>query len=111
MNKESGIKNVLYIDTSNNQRIIIGLEINSKKDEIIKEVGKRNSHLVLSLVDEILKKFNLSTKGLTAIEINLGPGSYTGLRVGVAIANSLGTVLHIPINDKNPGDFVEPIYS
>lgn len=42
-----------------------------------------------------LKKY---FKGITAIEVNTGPGSFTGTRVGVAVANALGFALDIPVN-------------
>lgn len=37
---------------------------------------------------------------VTGINVVLGPGSYTGLRVGVAVANTLGYLDKIPVNGK-----------
>ena len=34
------------------------------------------------------------------IEVDRGPGSYTGIRVGVSVANALGFALNIPVNGK-----------
>ena len=44
-------------------------------------------------------------------EVNRGPGSFTGLRVGVAIANALGFLLKIPVNGKRVGELEEPVYN
>ena len=40
-------------------------------------------------------------KDISEIEVNTGPGSFTGLRVGVSIANALGWALGIPVNGKD----------
>jgi len=37
-------------------------------------------------------------KDIKEIKINSGPGSFTGLRVGVTVANMLGFLLDIPVN-------------
>jgi len=37
---------------------------------------------------------------VTEIEVNLGPGSFTGLKIGVAIANTLSFALDIPVNGQ-----------
>ena len=50
------------------------------------------------------------TNGIDAIEVNAGPGSFTGLRVGASIANALSFALGIPVNGKPLGEIVEPRY-
>jgi tRNA threonylcarbamoyladenosine biosynthesis protein TsaB len=44
------------------------------------------------------------------IEVNLGPGSFTGLRVGVSVANALAWTLKVPVNGKKIGELVKPKY-
>ena len=101
----------LYIDSSNNLEIIIKLEIEGKTF-IRKHVGQqRSSQMVLPLIDEILKEHGIKVQEITKIFVNPGPGSFTGLRVGVAIANTLGFLLGISVNDKPVGQMVEPVYS
>ncbi|KQC32191.1 peptidase M22 [Nonlabens sp. YIK11] len=48
-------------------------------------------------IDEILKRNALSTTDLDAIAVSKGPGSYTGLRIGVASAKGLCFALDIPL--------------
>jgi tRNA threonylcarbamoyladenosine biosynthesis protein TsaB len=43
---------------------------------------------------------NLKFKDLAKIQVKTGPGSFTGLRVGVSTANALGFSLGIPVNGK-----------
>ena len=48
-------------------------------------------------IDEMLKKNNLKPNQLDAVAVSIGPGSYTGLRVGLATAKGLCYALNIPL--------------
>lgn len=48
-------------------------------------------------IDEVLKEANVSLSDLKAIAISKGPGSYTGLRIGVSAAKGLSFALDIPL--------------
>ncbi len=100
----------LLIDTSQSTETVVGLRMNGKED-IVTAAGNRQTQQVLPLIDTLLQKHGLTVKNLTNIEVNLGPGSFTGLRVGVSIANTLAQSLRIPINNGIPGELVQPIYS
>src|SRR4030066_1754633 len=86
----------LFIDTSDNQKTIVGLD----DERLEKPTGPDKSQQALLLIDQILKKNKKVISGITEIEVNLGPGSFTGLKIGVAIANALGFALDIPVNGK-----------
>lgn len=102
------MEKILLIDTADREEVVVGLRIGGKTYFL---KGRRvSSQILLPLVDKILKKYHLKTKDLTGIEANLGPGSFTGLRVGVAVANTLGTFLKIPINGRRRGHLVAPLY-
>ncbi len=64
------------------------------------------------MVQRLLEEKKAELSDLKAIEVVTGPGSFTGLRVGVSIANALGYALGIPVNGKkiSEKDIVEPIY-
>jgi len=96
----------LYIDTSDNQKIIVGLD--KKRWEF--KTKKPKSQKLLELIDKTLKKQKKNLKDVTEIEVNLGPGSFTGLRVGISVANTLAWALKVPINNKKIGKLVEPKY-
>jgi len=51
----------------------------------------------MPMIKEILETNNLTTKDLNQIEVVNGPGSFTGVRLGVTIAKSLSYTLNIPI--------------
>lgn len=86
----------LYIDTSDREKIIVGLD-DEKHESVAKE---RASQMLLPFIEELLTKNKKTFKDLTEIEVNTGPGSFTGLRVGVSVANALGWSLGIPVNGQ-----------
>ncbi len=87
----------LYIDTSDSEKIVIGLNDNRFESKAKQKASQR----LLPFIEEVLKKKNKTIKDITEIEVNTGPGSFTGLRVGVAVANTLGWVLGAKVNGKN----------
>jgi tRNA threonylcarbamoyladenosine biosynthesis protein TsaB len=86
----------LYIDTSNNQKTIVSLD----DDRVEQSTGVDKSQQVLVLINKILEKNKKNMKDISEIEVEIGPGSYTGLRVGVAVANGLAWSLKIPVNGE-----------
>ena len=102
-------KIILYIDTKDNRRISVVLEIDGKKDEINKTTSVWTSQLLLPAIAEILQRNKISIFQITEIKIETGPGSFTGLRVGVAVANTLGWLLGIPVNGRKD-KLAEPVY-
>lgn len=87
----------LFISTYNSLITICLL----KDDKIIEKKVKKsiNSHSVhtMPMIKEILESNNLTTKDLKQIEVVNGPGSFTGVRLGVTIAKTLSYTLNIPI--------------
>jgi len=102
---------ILCIDTSDSQKTVVGLKTKDGKSlgRLIEE-RKYGSQVILPQITKILKKNKKKLSDLTAIEVNVGPGSYTGLRVGLAVANALAWALKLPINGKKKGELVYPIY-
>lgn len=109
MKKTDVIK--LLIDTSRSDVIRVALE-KASGGGITKErdITVMKTQEALGLIEEVLKENNIKRTDITGIEVNIGPGSYTGLRVGTAIANMLGTLLGIPINGLPVGQTVTPVY-
>lgn len=59
--------------------------------------GKSHARILNSFIDELLKKEGVQFNELTAVAVSKGPGSYTGLRIGVAAAKGLCYALNIPL--------------
>lgn len=102
---------ILYIDTRDNKKIIVSLK---KEEEIVSTLSEENeygSQILLPLIMKLLKTANLPAgrqgcklSTLSGIEVETGPGSFTGLRVGVSVANALGFSLGILVNSKKIED-------
>ena len=71
---------VCSVSLSNNSQIID-----------IRESAEPQAHArqLAVFIDEILKKNKLTTKDLSAVAVSEGPGSYTGLRIGVSTAKGI----------------------
>ncbi len=106
MSKEKNV--ILQIDTSSNEYISVGIKIRKKQYVNKQKINYQKAQAVLPMIEKILKKHRMNLNNLSEIKVNTGPGSYTGLRVGLSIANSLSHFLKIPINGNLRS--VEPAY-
>jgi len=57
----------------------------------------RHSDLLIPTIDCLLKKCRLKLKDMDSIVLSIGPGSFTGLRIGVAACKAMNLALGIPI--------------
>ncbi len=73
----------------------------SKNREILAEKilfqSLGSSELIIPLLEDQIKKAQILYKDFDLIGISRGPGSYTGVRVGIAVAKGLSLSLKIPI--------------
>lgn len=56
-------------------------------------------------IQDLLNKYNIEYKNLTGVVVFIGPGSFTGLRMGITVANTLAYSLNIPIVGTNGKDW------
>lgn len=89
----------LHIDTSDAEKIFI--EIDGERFET--ESRQNKSQMLLPFIVEKLAEKGKTIHDITEVSVNKGPGSYTGLRVGVSVANAIGWALKI-------ADPVTPVY-
>jgi len=90
-------KIILGIDTTG-EKCSVGLAKNGEAFGGISEsTPQEHSDKLIHFVDRLLKKKHLKIEDINAIAVSIGPGSFTGLRVGVATAKALAQLLEIPI--------------
>lgn len=63
----------------------------------IAEEGYSHAERLHVFIEEIIKEAGITLKDLAAIAVSQGPGSYTGLRIGVSAAKGLCYALDIPL--------------
>lgn len=93
---------ILYIDTTDKERMFIALLLQEKKDFKIvtyKSVvaWRKQSEKLLPTINKLLLKMNLKIQMVKKIIVNNNGGSFTSLRIGVITANALGFALNIPV--------------
>lgn len=87
----------LAISTSSDTCSVSLLE----NDKCIKELNIKNekthSEKLMPLIDELFNSTNLSLKDVNLISCDNGPGSFTGLRIGIATVKAFAEVQNIPV--------------
>lgn len=89
---------VLAIDTSNFTLGIALIDGNQVIGEYITNLKKNHSVRVMPAIETLLKDCDTQPKELDKIVVAKGPGSYTGVRIGVTIAKTLAWTLNIPLS-------------
>ena len=89
-------KNILSIETTSNI-CSVALFSNNTLLSIKVDFNRNHSSLLAIFVDEIFKDSELSLNLLDAIALSIGPGSYTGLRIGCSFAKGIAFSLSKPI--------------
>lgn len=97
-------KMILGIDTTDREKIYLAL-YDDKKERCFEFKTQDQSKDILLIIDSVLKKEKISLKNIAAILVNIGPGSYTGTRIGVTVANTLAWTLNIPVLGDNKKNF------
>lgn len=88
LNIETATKNCSVALAKNGETIIC---------KEISELGYSHAEKLHVFIEEICKESSIHLKDLQAIAVSKGPGSYTGLRIGVSAAKGLCFALDIPL--------------
>ena len=64
---------------------------------------------ILSYIKEILDSKNSDWSSIKGIGVYKGPGSFTGLRIGMAVANTLASAMRIPIVGETGDDWIDEV--
>ena len=91
---------ILALETSSSLCAVCILDAASGQvvGEISNDIGRGHAERLMDDVAEALKQAGVGYSALTAIACGVGPGSFTGIRVGVAAARGFGLALRIPVH-------------
>ena len=88
---------ILAIDSASDVCSVALLDNDNLIDEINLENGRTHSENLMPLVDEIIKRNNMDIKDIELLGCTVGPGSFTGIRIGVASIKPIAEVLNIKV--------------
>ena len=87
----------LFIDTSNQDVSIALLKDGKIINKITKSIPNEHSKYAVSYIDEVLKKSEITPKEVQSIMVVNGPGSFTGVRIGLTIAKVYALLNNIKV--------------
>ena len=119
---------LLFINTTDSNKTELALVSKEKIDKLEFVTNRDLSEKLLPQIQKLLKNKKIKLKDLTGIAVVKGPGSFMGIRTGVATGNTLAYVLNIPIfgikqsqkmenltkiseKSKKLGVFIKPLYN
>lgn len=87
---------ILALDTAT-ENCSVALLINDKVYSRSAVAPRDHTKLILPMVDEVLKEAGISLTDLDALAFGRGPGSFTGVRIGIGIAQGLAFGAELPM--------------
>ena len=87
----------LLIDTHFSEVLILLYKDGKVISKVREESNQSHSILTMPLLNDLLDKQNINIKEINQLVVVNGPGSFTGVRIGVTIAKTISYCLNIPI--------------
>ncbi len=98
---------ILGIDTSTNVgTVAIYSDTKGTLGEISVNINKTHSENIMVMIDELFKLTNTTINDIDKIAVSIGPGSFTGIRIGVAVAKGLASATNCKIVGVNELDVI-----
>ena len=87
---------VLYIDTTTPDLVVAVVEDNKITNVTAASVGVHHSEMLCNKVDEALKQAQIEFSALDAYACAIGPGSFTGIRIGISTVKGYCSAVPLP---------------
>lgn len=89
--------NILAIDTSNYVMGVAVIKDDLVAGEYVTNIKKNHSIRLMPAIDQVMKETGMNPEDLDRIAVAHGPGSYTGVRIGLTTAKTMAWSLGIPV--------------
>ena len=87
---------ILYIDTTTPDLVVAVVDDNSIVNVTAPSVGVHHSEMLCNKVEEALKQAQIDFSDLSAYACAIGPGSFTGIRIGISTVKGYCTAVTLP---------------
>ncbi|CBI75853.1 conserved protein of unknown function [Bartonella clarridgeiae 73] len=87
---------ILAIDTASIYCAVALVQHKSVIARISKRIGKGHAEKLIGQIEQLTNQANIKLDQINRIAVNIGPGSFTGIRIGIATARALALALEIP---------------
>jgi len=87
---------ILYLDTSSKYLSLAVAQDNKVLSRTHRQLDRRHSAQLACLIDKVLKRAKVSLKEIHGFCVSKGPGSFTGLRIGITAVKGLAYALEKP---------------
>ena len=88
--------NILAIESSSDQCVLV-LRVNGQLFTYSWGEARSHSATILRYINDLLEKAAMTVSKLNAIGVGCGPGSFTGVRLAISVAQGLAYAHHIPV--------------
>lgn len=87
----------LAIDTARARLQLALLRADGRVDSDITDIAKGHAEIIMARIEALLDRNAIGLSELERIAVTTGPGSFTGLRIGLSVARGLGLAKGIPV--------------
>nr|CBI78716.1 conserved hypothetical protein [Bartonella sp. AR 15-3] len=87
---------ILAIDTASIYCAVALVQHKSVIARISQRIGKGHAEKLIGQIEQLTHQANIKLDQINRIAVNIGPGSFTGIRIGIATAKALALALEIP---------------
>lgn len=98
---------ILAIRTDKPEAELYLLQDGKATKEIRWQAHRELANTILQKIDEILEAKKAEYKDISGIVVYTGSGSFTGLRIGTTVANTIAYGLEVPIVSASENDWIE----
>jgi tRNA threonylcarbamoyl adenosine modification protein YeaZ len=88
---------LLAIDTAGSRLQLALLRADGEVVTLVEEMAQGQAERIFPAIDELLTRRAVAYRDLNRVAVTTGPGSFTGLRIGLSAARGLGLALQIPV--------------